>query len=142
MTGKVTHGAKLGRTLGYPTVNLENPSVMNGFKKGVYAARVKIGNKFFNSALYYGPKYILDKPKLVIEIFLFDYTGDLYDMAILFLPVAFIRSPVKVKNLEELAALINKDCKEIRSLLQYHHTPTYPPASQAWACSSVAGGAQ
>jgi len=45
LTGKVIYGAKLGRTLGYPTVNLENPNVMKEFKKGVYAAKVKINNK-------------------------------------------------------------------------------------------------
>lgn len=124
LTGKVIHGAKLGKTLGFPTINLEDTTVMKNHKRGVYATWVKIGGTLYKGALYFGPKYISGGKKEVIEIFLFDFSGDLYDDTIKFLPAAFIRLPVKVKNLEELTSLINNDCKEIRSLLQYDHTPT------------------
>lgn len=119
LTGKVIYGAKLGRTLGYPTVNLENPNVMKEFKKGVYAAKVKINNtKIYKAALYFGPKYILDKPKLVIEIFLFDFSGDLYDDTILFHVVSFIRPPIRFPSIASLKQQITQDCQAVQTALQ------------------------
>jgi len=115
---KVITGEKRGRTFGYPTINLEEPAVMKNYKRGVYASKIKIDEIVYKGALYFGQKYISNQTKDVIEIFLFDFTGNLYNKTVKFIPVAFIRTPAKVQKVEELTRLIENDCKMARSLLQ------------------------
>lgn len=116
--GKVVHGTKLGRRFGYPTINLEDSSIMKDCRKGVYATLVKLGKKIYHGVLYFGPKYILNEQKDVIEIFIFDFTGNLYDSVVSVQPIAYLRPPVKVSNFAKLTQLIEQDCKKVQSLLQ------------------------
>ena len=74
LKAKVIEGKKLGRTLGYPTLNLDQPYLLTGKKEGVYACKMKIGGKLYHGALYYGPRLILKEKNNILEIFVFDFT--------------------------------------------------------------------
>ena len=130
---KVLHGEKLGRKLGFPTVNFHVGRFGEHFQTGVYSCIVKVRSAECGvrskhkknpwhlaprtshlGALYFGPK---GTGKNVLEIHILDFSGDLYDQYLTFEVVGKkIRSPKKAKNLEELKAMIEADIQSIRAL--------------------------
>jgi riboflavin kinase/FMN adenylyltransferase len=105
MSGKVVHGAKRGRQLGYPTANVhmrhERPAL-----SGVYA--VKLDGKNGVANLGVRPT-IAGVPKLSLEVHLLDFAADLYGQHVRVEFLHKIRSEMKFAGLEELTAQIAKD---------------------------------
>lgn len=91
---KVIPGKQIGRKLGFPTINLDNPALLTGKKEGVYACLTKIDNKIYKGVLYYGPRLILDEQENILEICIFGFTKELYGKIIGFQLKGYIR-PVK-----------------------------------------------
>ena len=86
VSGEVIHGAKRGRELGFPTANLRlDPSC--GLKHGIYAVRVGIAGKRHDGVASFGVRPMFDDGAPLLEVFLFDFDGDLYGQTI---DVAFI----------------------------------------------------
>ena len=77
VTGEVVHGDKRGRELGYPTANLRlDPDC--GLKHGIYAVRVGIGGTRYDGVASFGRRPMFDNGAVLLEVFLFDFSGDLY----------------------------------------------------------------
>ena len=131
---KVLHGEKLGRKLGFPTVNFHVGSFGEHFRMGVYSCivtfsdmrKAKSGKRkvkvltadrllptTLKGALYFGPKGM---GKNVLEIHLLDFSGDLYGQRVSFEVGEKIRAPKAPKNLEDLKAMIESDIQNIRAL--------------------------
>ena len=86
VSGEVIHGDKRGRELGFPTANLRlDPSC--GLKHGIYAVRVGVGDKRHDGVASFGVRPMFDDGAPLLEVFLFDFDGDLYGQTI---DVAFI----------------------------------------------------
>ncbi len=92
LTGVVVHGDKRGRTLGFPTANIEAHTGMLFPGRGVYAARAKVRDRWYRAAVNVGhnPTFLHrgDETAFVrIEAFLLDFEGDVYgaDMVVDFL---------------------------------------------------------
>src|SRR5262249_53519910 len=86
VSGEVVHGDKRGRELGFPTANLRlDPAC--ALKHGIYAVRVGVGAKRLDGVASFGRRPMFDSGVVLLEVFLFDFTGDLYDKA---LDVAFV----------------------------------------------------
>ncbi len=86
VSGEVIHGDKRGRDLGFPTANLKlDPSC--GLKHGIYAVRVAVGGKRHDGVASFGVRPMFDDGAPLLEVFLFDFDGDLYGQTI---DVAFI----------------------------------------------------
>ena len=84
--GEVVHGEKRGRELGFPTANLRlDPSC--GLKHGIYAVRADIAGKRHDGVASFGRRPMFDDGAPLLEVFLFDFDGDLYGRTI---DVAFI----------------------------------------------------
>lgn len=113
---RVTPGNKLGTAIGFPTVNLDNPDMLSGYKHGVYEARVKVGNNTYKGALYLGPRKILNEKKVVLEINIFGYNGNLYGKEILFKVGKFIRGPMDFDDSTKLKEQLEDDISKIKSL--------------------------
>ena len=116
ISGKVIHGAQLGRKLGFPTANVhmrhERPAL-----KGVYA--VKLDGVKGVANLGVRPT-VAGVPKLLLEVHLFDFDGDLYDQHV---HVGFfhkIRDEMKFNGLEALSAQIAKDAQVARDFFEKH----------------------
>lgn len=110
-TGKVVVGNKIGRTLGFPTANIE---IADPYKlvlpEGIYAARV--GEH--TGALYIGKRPTLSPDgNRTIEVHILDFEGDLYGQNLKVEVLDFIRPDKKLDNLEELKHQIDEDKKEI-----------------------------
>lgn len=124
ITGKVGHGMKLGRELGYPTANLTDIGEGKMLPKdGVYAVRVEFEEKR-NIKTYFGVINIGIKPTVgrcekTVEVFLIGYEGgDLYDRSLTIRFVAKLRDEIRFKNLELLKEQIATDVDDAIRILR------------------------
>lgn len=108
--GVVQPGSKLGRTIGFPTINLD-PSIITdaSFEKGVHACIVKIADIVYRGALYYGPRLVKGESKDVLEIYVLDFKEEIYGSEVMFRPHTFIRSPEHFENITKLMRAIEED---------------------------------
>ncbi|MBL7807394.1 MAG: riboflavin biosynthesis protein RibF [Saprospiraceae bacterium] len=119
--GRVVEGSRIGRTIGFPTANLEleDPHKIH-LPEGIYAARVETNP----AALYIGSRPTLSpNGKRVIEVHLIDFEGDLYGANITVDVLDYIRPDKKLENLDTLREQISADKTEILHRLQAMERP-------------------
>lgn len=114
--GAVISGSQLGRTLGFPTANLDAPILAHVTQEGVYAANVRIDGQLHTGALYIGPRLVLDETKRVLEIFVLDFDGDLYGQILEFQLGTFVRGPMDFDTFDALIAQLEADVAAIRAV--------------------------
>ncbi len=117
--GKVVKGQQLGRTIGFPTANLELPEDKFLPRQGVYAVRVSDINHSDIINNRWGVMNIGDRPtvngtNLTIEVHLLDFAGDLYDKKLQIQLEKFLRPQQKFSSLEALKTQIQLDCTTAR----------------------------
>lgn len=110
--GVVVHGRKIGRKIGYPTANIQVPDKTKLIPtEGVYAVKLFLpGGEEKKGMLYIGrlPEFnASDTP--TIEVNIFDFEGELYDVAIKMELMKFIRPYIRFENEEELKLQLEKD---------------------------------
>ena len=77
VTGIVRHGRQLGRTLGFPTMNVEPEEKKILPRFGVYVCRINIDGKWYNGIGNVGVKpTVTEEHKRLVEVFVYDYEGD------------------------------------------------------------------
>lgn len=115
--GEVIHGAKLGRSIGFPTANLELGDYQRP-RYGIYAVRARLDDgRVVDGAANLGIRPSFDPPKELLEPSFFDFAGDLYGRTIEVALIHFIRPEAKYESLEALTAQIDRDCAEARHIL-------------------------
>ena len=117
--GEVVKGDQLGRTLGFPTANLE---ISNNHKLippvGVYAVWVTIDNERFKGALSIGHRpTIEDHGNLRIEVYILDFSRDIYGQEIRLIFQDYIRQDQKFDSIELMTEQISKDVEKVREIL-------------------------
>ena len=115
---KVIAGHGLAKTLGYPTINLDNPEILKGRKKGVYLCRIIIKEKLYYGLLYFGPRLILKEEKNIIEVYIIDFHEEIYAQMIEFKLVKYIRGVMDFAKMEDLKEQIEKDFLEAANLIK------------------------
>lgn len=113
--GVVISGSQLGRTLGFPTANLDVAILDHVTQDGVYAANVRIDSQAYKGALYIGPRLVLDETKRVLEIFVLDFDGDLYGKTLEFQLGTFVRGPMDFDSFDALITQLEADVAAIRA---------------------------
>lgn len=115
--GTVEHGAKLGRTIGYPTANLQMGSYLRP-AYGIYAVTGLLpGGQIVHGAANLGIRPSFDPPIELLEPFFFDFAGDLYGQEIEVALHHYLRPEAKFDSLEALTAQMELDCGQARQLL-------------------------
>ncbi|MEY4951967.1 MAG: hypothetical protein RL299_391 [Pseudomonadota bacterium] len=115
--GPVLHGAKLGRSIGYPTANLELGNYLRP-RYGIYAVTGTLpGGEVLHGAANLGVRPTIDPPVELLEPTFFDWSGDLYGQEIEVALIHHLRDEAKFDSLEELTAQIERDCEQARELL-------------------------
>ena len=115
--GIVEHGAKLGRTIGYPTANIILGNYLRP-RYGIYAVRVRLADgRVVDGAANIGIRPSFDPPIELLEAFLFDFDEQLYDQRIEVELIAFLRPEAKFNDLDGLVTQMDKDCATARKLL-------------------------
>jgi riboflavin kinase/FMN adenylyltransferase len=116
ITGEVIHGKKLGRDLGYPTANIRLPTSC-GLRHGIYAVRVGRGNERFDGVASFGRRPTFDNGAPLLEVFLFDFKGDLYGQTLDVAFIAYIRDELKFDGIDALIVQMNDDSAKARVAL-------------------------
>ena len=116
VTGAVIHGEKRGRELGYPTANIRLDGHC-GLKHGIYAVRVERGGKRLDGVASFGRRPTFDNGAPLLEIFLFDFKGDLYGESLDVAFIDFIREELKFSSVEALVRQMDDDSARARAAL-------------------------
>src|SRR4051794_6893986 len=116
VTGTVIHGEKRGRDLGYPTANIRLPASC-GLKHGIYAVRVGRGAERLDGVASFGRRPTFDNGAPLLEVFLFDFKGDLYGTILDVAFIAFIREELKFDGIEALVGQMDDDSARARAAL-------------------------
>ena len=122
--GRVQPGDRRGRTIGFPTANVS----LEGYLEpalGVYAVRVEIAGKRLEGVANFGRRPTFDKKDVLLEVHIFDFSGDIYGQQIVVEFISYLRPELKFEGLEPLKAQIAADAVEARRLLKA--TPVTPP---------------
>jgi riboflavin kinase / FMN adenylyltransferase len=116
VSGKVIHGDKRGRELGYPTANMRlDPDC--GLKHGIYAVRVGVGERRYDGVASFGRRPMFDQGTVLLEAFLFDFAGDLYGEMIDVAFLEWIRPERTFDSVEDLVRRMNEDAQLARAAL-------------------------
>jgi len=119
ISGKVISGSKIGRTIGFPTANIEVHKEKLIPRKGVYAVKILISDKEYTGMLNIGSRPTVDTSnQLVVETHIFDFEGDLYDKSIKICFKHFIREEQKFPDKEALKQRLLNDKKQTQILFQ------------------------
>jgi riboflavin kinase/FMN adenylyltransferase len=131
LTGIVVHGQKLGRTIGYPTANIEPEDPYKLIPgEGVYLVSVHGEGVDHYGMCNIGRKPTVGDHPLGIEVHIFDFEGDLYGQRLTLKFLDWIRADQKFAGLEPLIAAIRADEAESRAritLLNLPEDPELPP---------------
>jgi len=119
-TGKVIDGEKRGRDLGYPTANIRLDKTC-GLRHGIYAVRVGYGagkdQRRLDGVASYGRRPTFDNGAPLLEVFVFDFTGDLYGAVLDVAFIGFIRDELKFDSVEALIRQMDDDSARARAAL-------------------------
>jgi riboflavin kinase/FMN adenylyltransferase len=117
LEGEVVHGSRRGHELGFPTANLKTANeLVPAF--GVYAVLATIEGSMLKGVASIGVRPTFDQGPVSIEVYLFDYQGDLYgkEMEVAF--VERLRGEEKFSNGEALVRQIRKDVQDAKEALK------------------------
>ena len=129
IAGEVIHGDKRGRTIGVPTLNIAIGDYMRP-AYGVYATRTRLPDgRVVDGVASLGvrPMYPTDQP--LLEVWLFDFDGDLYGQTVETGLVAFLRPEMTFDDLDALKVQIEADAAAARAALAL--SAGAPPAASA-----------
>jgi riboflavin kinase/FMN adenylyltransferase len=115
VSGTVMRGAGRGRTLGFPTANLENVETLLP-ADGVYAGVTQVEERSYPAAVNIGPNPTFGETERKIEVHLVDYKGELYGEQIDVDLFDRIRANAQFANADELKRQLNEDIATVRRL--------------------------
>ncbi|MHA3044065.1 bifunctional riboflavin kinase/FAD synthetase [Riemerella anatipestifer] len=109
LSGKVIHGKKIGRTIGYPTANISIDNIKLLPKKGAYIVEVWIDNLFYKGMLSVGTNPTVSGTELSIEVYILDFNKDIYNQDITIKFRDFLHEEIKFDGLEALIKKLDED---------------------------------
>lgn len=119
ISGRIVSGYKVGRTLGFPTANIQPDDPMQLLPGiGVYAVWVEVAGGQYKGMLYIGSRPTLDNgTQLSIEVHILHFSGDIYNDPIRVTFERFVRGDEKFVSLEALKAQLMRDREVVDQLL-------------------------
>ena len=109
-SGKVVKGKQLGRTIGFPTANIQIDEEYKLIpKNGVYIVKSTISDKTYFGMMNIGTRPTVDGKNLTIEVYFFDFEKDIYDTSITVSILDRIRDEKKFDSFDDLKKQIEKD---------------------------------
>ncbi len=127
VSGEVIHGDKRGRELGFPTANLRLDAAC-GLRHGVYAVRAAFGGRRYDGVANFGRRPMFDTGAVLLEVFLFDFAGELYGQRIDVAFIEWIRDEGVFASVDELVVRMKEDSRLARAALD-RARDAFPPIS-------------
>jgi len=116
VSGTVIHGDKRGRELGFPTANLRlDPAC--ALRHGIYAVRAAIAGRRYDGVASFGRRPMFDSGAVLLEIFVFDFAGDLYGANIDVAFMAWLRDEAMFASAADLMRQMKEDSRLAREAL-------------------------
>jgi riboflavin kinase/FMN adenylyltransferase len=116
VTGTVIHGDKRGRELGFPTANIRLDASC-ALRYGIYAVRVGVDGRHIDGVANFGRRPMFDTGAVLLEIFLFDFSGDLYGKTLDVAFISWIREERMFDGTAALMAQMQDDSRLAREAL-------------------------
>ena len=115
--GEVSKGRQLGKKIGFPTANIDIKDYVIA-KPGVYAVKVQKNNskKLIKGIANLGYRPTFKQKKILLEVHLFNFSGNLYNKYLTVNFLKFIRSEKKFKNIEQLKKQIKIDLRKAKNI--------------------------
>jgi riboflavin kinase/FMN adenylyltransferase len=128
LRGPVVHGRERGRTIGFPTANIQSRTECWP-PDGVYATRLVLEESSYPSITNIGMRPTFGEPERTIETHIFDFDGDIYGREVKLEIAARIRPERKFESAQALAAQIASDLQRAREILSVHSAGEYDPSN-------------
>jgi riboflavin kinase/FMN adenylyltransferase len=110
---KVQRGEKLGRQIGFPTLNFLIGDFAKGHSAGVYGCEVEIRQRLYRGVLYFGPR--LGTGEMTLELYVIDFNQEIYGDQVRFRLLEKVRNAMTFKTLDEIHGQIKKDLEAIEA---------------------------
>ena len=118
LTGTVVTGRKLGRSLGFPTANIELPQGVIVPRHGVYACRAYVGEKSYLAVCNVGNRPTVQGHQVRTETWLLDFDGDLYGQSVTLEFMYFLRPEQRFESLDALKKAVLCDAENTRKFFE------------------------
>ena len=109
VSGTVGHGKKLGRTIGYPTANIETENIKLLPKKGAYIVETFVNDQQYKGMLSVGTNPTVNGDKLTVEVYILDFEGNIYGEKITVKFRDFLHEEIKFEGLVKLIERLDED---------------------------------
>lgn len=109
LPGEVVHGKEIGRTIGFPTANLEREEIFLLPEEGVYYTHVLWNNNIYKAITSIGNNPTVNGEKITVESHILDFNKNIYGDKIMVNFIKKIRNNVKFNSVEELKAQLQRD---------------------------------
>ena len=120
-SGKVIKGKQIGRTIGFPTANIEIQEPLKLLpKNGVYIVKCLVKNQEVNGIMNIGNRPTVNGTSQSIEVHLLNFDEDIYGLEITVKMIDFIRNEQKFENLDQLKSQIQND--KIQAIKFFNNT--------------------
>jgi riboflavin kinase/FMN adenylyltransferase len=116
VSGRVIDGDKRGRQLGFPTANIRLDQSC-ALRHGIYAVRVAVGGRRHDGVANFGRRPMFDTGAVLLEVFLFDFSGDLYGQTMDVAFIDWIREERMFDSAEALIGQMKDDSRLAREAL-------------------------
>jgi len=118
LSGRIAHGQKLGRELGYPTINIKMGD-KTLIVKGIFAVNVKgLDNRVLEGVASIGTRPTVNGVDTILEVYILDFDRDVYGYSVEVNFLHKIRNEEKFASLEELAAHIAQDTEKAKAFFK------------------------
>lgn len=111
--GRIVHGFKRGRTLGFPTINQDLPQGICCPKYGVYASSVLMENKRYKGMTNIGDNPTFSLPTAKAETYIHGFSGDIYGKLVKVELLRFLRPEIRFDSAEQLRVQLKSDLEKI-----------------------------
>ena len=118
LTGTVVTGRRLGRSLGFPTANIELPQGVIVPRHGVYACRAYVGEKRYMAVCNVGNRPTVQGHQVRTETWLLDFDGDLYGQSVTLEFMYFLRPEQRFESLDALKKAVLCDAENTRKFFE------------------------
>lgn len=108
-SGIVLKGTQHGRTIGFPTANLDPTIISDDLPEGIYSCVVQHGSHQYAGTLFYGPRLVLHETHRVLEVHILDFDAQIYGEEISFKFIKYIRGVENFSSMEALKEALQND---------------------------------